>query len=169
MAYQDHVAVETFAKNGLSDQQARVQMLRMSGLSVDQIARDLQIETGTVKSHINRIESKLDDGSASLLPDISQIETRTRVGSMDRPAVVIWFNNDTAIRYVYYDDKDEIVEQTYQDGVVHDSYEVGGSRDELAEYALETVSEYINTYRDDPDALRTDWPSVFEGVLGISA
>lgn len=94
------------------------------------------------------------------LPAITKIETTARVGPEERPAVVIWFENDTALRYVWVDG--EIQEQTYVNGVVHDSFKLGGERDQLAEYALESISEYVQSYRDDPAACEMDWPHIHE-------
>lgn len=96
------------------------------------------------------------------LPPITKIESIAFVGEERRPAVVIWFANDTALRYVWNDERGEIREQTYTDGVVHDEWGVGGEKDELAEYALESVAEYINSYQNDPDACKMDWVHVYE-------
>lgn len=95
------------------------------------------------------------------LPSVSKIETTARVGTERHPAVVIWFENNTALRYVWDAEQGEIVEQTY-DEVVHNEVSVGGSREELAEYALESLAEYINSYQDDPDACQLNWPHIYD-------
>lgn len=99
----------------------------------------------------------------SELPAITTIETTARVGEDKDPAVVIWFDNDTALRYRW--DGGEICEETYVDGATYDSYPVGGSREELAAYALETISEYVSVYRDDPEVCEQDWPHIYEMLV----
>ena len=97
------------------------------------------------------------------LPRVSKIEPHARVGEREEPAVELWFEpGDRALRYRWSDGADEILEETYRDGVVHDSYGVGGARDELAEYALESLAEYVNVYRDEPGATANDWPHIYE-------
>ena len=97
------------------------------------------------------------------LPAISKIEYPTRVGEEQRPAVVIWFENDTALRYVWAGKG--IEEQTYVDGVVQTSFGVGGDRDDLSDYALTSVAEYENELHDDPEACKFDWGHVYEMLI----
>lgn len=163
----ENPGIEAMVSNGLSQRQAEVQALRLQEIPQKQIADILDMELGTVKSHCHRVDGKLDEG-VRILPEISKIEYPARVGERKRPAVIIWFQNDTALRYVWYDEKGSILEETVYKGIVHDSYDVGGDRDQLEEYALMTVAEYINEYRDNVDALRRDWPAVFEGITGIT-
>jgi hypothetical protein len=97
------------------------------------------------------------------LPRVSKIESTARVGEQQEPAVVIWFEpGDRALRYRWSDGAGEILEETYHDGVVHDSYGVGGTRDKLAEYALKSLAEYVNVYRDEPSATANDLPHIYE-------
>lgn len=105
------------------------------------------------------------DAMTAELPDIKKIETTARVGEDRHPAVVVWFENDSALRYVWSEERDEIREQTYLDGVVHDEFGVGGSRDELAAYALESIAEYIGSYQDDPEACQKDWSHIYEMLV----
>lgn len=95
------------------------------------------------------------------LPEIAKIEPTARVGEQRNPAAVIWFKNNTALRYVWDDDRDEIREQTYYDGVVHADLGVAGDRDDLTEYTLVSLAEYINVYKENPDACAEDWPHVY--------
>lgn len=95
------------------------------------------------------------------LPTITKIDYPTKVGA-GQQAVVIWFANDTALRYVWDDERGEIHQQTYLGGVVHDSFSVGGNRDDLADYALHSVSEYKNEYRENPEACEADWTHIYE-------
>ena len=105
------------------------------------------------------------DATVEELPGITKIETTARVGERRLPAVVVWFSNDSALRYVWDEERDEIREQTYLDGVVHEAFGVGGSREELAEYALEAVAEYINSYQNDPKACEMDWGHIYEMLV----
>jgi hypothetical protein len=52
---------------------------------------------------------------------------------------------------------------------IYKSFDVGGSEDELAEYALESISEYTRSYRDDIDACAMDWTPVFAALTGYEA
>lgn len=169
MAQQTDITTETFTDAGLSPEQSKVQKLRMEGLTHNEIARQLQKEPGTVKSHINRIDEKINNNDARLLPEVSKIETTARVGEQERPSIIIWFDNDTALRYTWNTETENIEEETYHNGVVHDSYPISGDREQLHEYTLETLAEYINIYRDDFESLRNDWPHVFELLTGIEA
>lgn len=99
--------------------------------------------------------------SNNKLPEVTNIEVATRIGD-NRPAVTIWFGNSSALRYVWDDESDAIREQTYVDGCVHDDLAVGGNRDKVALYALYSLAEYINTYRDNPHAAESDWPHIYE-------
>jgi hypothetical protein len=97
------------------------------------------------------------------LPRVSKIEPHARVGEHEEPAVELWFEpGDRALRYRWSDDVGEILEESYHDGVVHDSYAVGGERSDLAAFALESLAEYMNTYREQPDAAANDWPHIYE-------
>jgi len=113
------------------------------------------------------------DDETEQLPEITEIDANARVGPEEKPAVVIWFGGEGALRYVWNDvhpDIDgEIREETYLDGVVHDSYDIGVDVDRrhLSSFALETVSEYINTYRDGPEAMQRDWSHVHELLTAI--
>lgn len=106
------------------------------------------------------------DATTDELPEITGVDYPTRVGEDKREAVIIWFGNGTALRYVWDDESEEIEEQTYVDGVVHTSYNVGGSRDELEEYALLSAAEYINELREDPETCELDWPDLYEMLAG---
>jgi len=99
------------------------------------------------------------------LPGIDNIEYPTRVSPEKNPAVVIWFENSTALRYVWDKEREEIEEQTYVDGCVHSGHWVGGTREELEDYALMSVSAYINELRDDPEACKFDWGHIYEMLI----
>ena len=116
---------------------------------------------------------KTNDDETEQLPEITKIDVNARVGPEEKPAVVIWFGGEGALQYVWNDvhpDTDgEIREETYLDGVVRDSYGVGVDvgRRHLSSYALTTVSEYINVYRDNRRHMQQDWPHVHELLTAI--
>lgn len=99
------------------------------------------------------------------MTEISKITQERSGGHVSE--VSIWFGGEGALRYVWDEERGEIREQTYLDGVVHDGYGIGGDPDDVREYAFETVVEYVNSYRDDKDALRNDWPHVAELIEAV--
>lgn len=109
--------------------------------------------------------SKNDADEVEELPEIKKIEYPTRVSPEEHPAVIIWFDNQTALRYVWLEEAGEIEEQAYVDGCVHSAFKVGGEREELAEYALLSVSEYVNELREDPEACGFDWGHIYEMLV----
>lgn len=164
--------IDLFDAAGLSHGEAETYVMReVEGLDRQTAADQLDKAPSTVDSLLSRAKHKIKTMQAALdqaghrLPAISSIDTRAFAGHGDDPAVEIWFANDTALRYVWDDSRDEIRKQTYVDGVVHDDYGVGGSREAVMEYALESVAEYVQNYRDDPDACQTDWPHVYEMLV----
>lgn len=92
------------------------------------------------------------------LPDITRLETGAIVD--DQPAIEIEFGNEAELRYVW--DGDTIREQTYHDGVVHDERQVGGDRENLGDVALESLQQYINEFKHDPQWCKLEWPHVYE-------
>jgi len=105
------------------------------------------------------------DADVDELPAITKIEYPTNVGPEKDDAVVIWFANDTALRYVWNERSGNIEEQTYVDGVVHSSFDVGHNRNQLEGYALLSVSEYKNDLRNDPEACAFDWGHIYEMLI----
>lgn len=84
------------------------------------------------------------------------------VGERRLPAVVIWFGDHRAIRYVWDTDCGDIRRQTWADGTVLDEETVGNCRAEMIGYALEFLAEYVAVYSDDEEALARDRPDVHE-------
>lgn len=128
-------------------------------------ARYLDVEPSTLDTQHQRAKTK-----GVRLPGVSKIETAARVGVDEDPAVVIWFANDAKLQYRW--NGEEIVEETAaadDPRTVVESFGVGGERDRLAEYALESLAEYLNEYREDIDACRRDWPHVFEALTCCQA
>lgn len=80
----------------------------------------------------------------------------------------IWFPNGARVRYVWDEIGEEIVEKTYlasDPDSAHNSWGVQGDEDELADYALETLQEFTQTWRDDPKACAVDMPDLFAAVV----
>lgn len=170
MATLTDATVETFESAGLSEQQARVQAIRLQGLTHEEIAEALDMELGTVKSHVARIDEKLENG-LQLLPGVSKIETHARVTPDDDRAVVIWFDNGAQLRYRAGPDG-TVYEETFRaddPNSVHESWDVAVDPDDLHEAALETLAEYVNVYRGDVETARKDWPHVYEALTVLPA
>lgn len=105
------------------------------------------------------------DATVDELPAISKIEYPTFVSPERNLAVAIWFDNETALRYVWDKEREEIEEQTYVNGCVHSAFWVGGTRDELEEYALVSISEYKNELRENPEVCEFDWGHIYEMLV----
>lgn len=161
------VAVQTFQNSSaLSEGAAEAYVAReLEGMGRTEAARYLGINPSTLDTQHQRAKQK-----DIRFPEVSKIETTARVGPDRDPAVVIWFANDAKLQYRW--NGNEIVEETaaaHDPGSVVESIAVGGDREELAEYALESLAEYLDVYREEPDVLRSDWPHVFESVTCYQA
>lgn len=169
MARVADTTVETFQNSGLSEGEARVHALRLDGLSHSEIAQTLDLEVGTVKSYCARIDKK-----GVSLPHISKVETHARVTPEDDRAVVIWFENGAKLRYrvrEHEDGETTVYEEAFRADdphSVYESFDLALDAEEIEEAALETISEYLNI-REDPEAVRKDWPHVFEALTLVSA
>ena len=166
MANLNETTVKTFEDSGLSNGEAKVQTLRLQGLSHSEIADQLDIKTGTVASYCNRI----DNNKTVRLPGISKIETTTRVSPEEYPAVVIWFDNGAKLRYV--NQNGTVLKEVFKaddPDSVYESYDISVDPESMQEAALESIAEYINIYRDNLYATRADWPHVYESLLLIPA
>lgn len=151
------VAVKAF-KHSLATKRAEAYVARdVVGMGRQEAARHLGRDPSTVDTQLQTARKRVE------LPPVTKIEFPTRVGASEARAVVIWFANDTALRYVAT--PEGIEEQTYRDGSVHQSVLVGRGDDELAEYALAALQMY-HELRDDPDQLRQDWSPVYGVIVG---
>jgi len=156
-------AVETFQRSsGLSEREAQVYVARrIDDIGRQQTARMLDISPSTVDTLLDRAEKK-----NPKLPGIDKID----YPDYNRPdgvvqAAAVWFENGAALMYRLYDDE-TLREETYGADDPHsvlESVDVGREDDNVAEFALESVSEYLKTYRD-PGDCRDDWPAVFEAI-----
>ena len=164
------IAVETLQNSSdMSEAEAEVYVLRfLDGLSRSETADRLDKGESTVDTQYQNAKKK------AQLPAIDTVKrvSATNTGFEEGLAYEIWFENEAMLRYVWNEERDEIVEDTIAADDPHSiqqSFEVGGSEDELAEYALESIEEYTRNYRDDPEACRTDWSPVFEALTLYSA
>jgi len=163
-------AVETFQNSSdMSEAEAEVYVLRfLDGLSRSETADQLDKSESTVDTQYQNAKSK------AQLPDIDVVkrESSKNTGFEEGESYEIWFDNQAMLRYVWNDERQEIVENTVAADDPHSiqqSFEVGGSEDELAEFALESIEEYTRNYRDDPKACRKDWSPIFEAITLYSA
>jgi len=158
-------AVETFQNSGhMSEAEAEVYVLRfLNGLSRREVADQLDKSESTVDTQYQSAKKK------AQLPAIDTVKrvSATNTGYEEDIAYEIWFENESMLRYVWNEERGQIIEDTIAADDPHSiykSFEVGGSEDELAEYTLESITEYTQTYRDDPKACRKDWTHVFEAI-----
>lgn len=152
------VAQDAFELGGMTESEARVYVLReLQNYQRWQVADRLDKSESTVDTLHQRAQKK------AALPAVTKIDRDWS------ESITIWFENDAQLRYRWDDEQEEIVEETFLANDPHSVYEefgVGGEQDELAEYALESLAEYINEYQDDPEACRKDWTPVY-GALTL--
>lgn len=162
----DH-AVETFANHSdMTEREAEAYVWReIRGVRRAEAAEQMDVSENTLDNQLQAARQKVS------LPPISKIETHTFVSPEKLPAVVIWFANGAKLRYVEEEDG-TVNEQTYRatdPDSVYESYDIGVDPEEMREAAFESVAEYINVYQDDVDAIRRDWPHVFEAIVLFGA
>lgn len=154
-------AIETFTNAGLTQAEAEVYVHReLMQLSREETRQQLEKES---KSTVDSLHQNAKDKAE--MPAISKIETHARVTPQEDKAVVIWFENGAKLRYRVADNT--VYEETFNavdPHSVHESFDLAVNLDELEETALESVSEYINNYQDDPEALRKDWSNVYSAI-----
>lgn len=159
-------AVETFMdSSGLSRGEAEVYVLRkIDSFGRQEAARRLDKEPSTVDTLLQRAMEK-----EPTLPAISEVRYPDTTNGVETEAATISFENGAMLRYALAEHEDgsiELREETVGANDPHsvlDSYVVGGEGDDVAEFALESISEYTRSYRN-PEACRKDWPSVFEAL-----
>jgi len=163
-------AVETFANHTeMSEREAEAYVLReIRGVARGPAARQLDISESTLDNPVHNAKKKV------RLPHSDQVKrvSARNTGYEEGEAIEIWFENQSMLRYVWNDERGEIREETIaatDPHSIHESFGVGGSEDELDEFALESIIEYTRNYRDDVEACRRDWSSVFEAIVCWSA
>lgn len=75
--------------------------------------------------------------------EINEIATMAHVGEERNRAIVIWFGDDRALRYVWDEEQGEVRKQKYVQGTVREDVGVGTCREEMLAYALETVADHV--------------------------
>jgi len=163
-------AVETFANEGLSQREAEAYVSRrIAGLGRQEAARRLDIEPSTLDTLVERAK-----GKNPQLPSISKVDYPDATKGREVAAARIWFENGAQLRYVKREHEDGTValsEETFGADDSHsvlESFGVGGADDGVASFALESISEYLQSYRD-PETCRRDWPHVFEALTLVTA
>ena len=158
-------AIETFANHtDMTGREAEVFVLRkLTGIHRAAVAEQLGISENTVDNHLAHAKEK------AKLPNIDSVDRvgASKTGDDEGVAWDIWWPNDARVRYVWNRAAEEIHEQTYRaddPDTVHNSWGVGGSEDEVAEFALTTLQEFTQEWRDDLDACVFDMPDLFEAV-----
>jgi hypothetical protein len=158
-------AVETFTNQGLSQREAEAYVSRrIAGLGRQEAARWLDIEPSTLDTLVERAKDK-----DPQLPGISKVDYPDSTKDREVAAARIWFENGAQLRYVKREHEDGTVtlsEETFGADDPHsvlESFEVGGEGDDVVAFALESISEYLQSYRD-PETCRRDWPHVFEAI-----
>lgn len=158
-------AVETFQNSSdMSRAEAEVYVFRfLDGLSRSETADQLDKSKSTVDTQYQNAQKK------AQLPKIDTIKHQSskNTGYEEGEAYEIRFENGAQLRYVWNSEREVIYEETIaadDPHSIHQSFELGGAEDELAEYTLESIEEYTRNYRDDPEACRTDWTPVFEAI-----
>lgn len=163
-------AVETFQNSsGMTEREAEAFVLRvLDGIHRQAAADRMGISKSTVDKHVHAAKQKV------RLPHIDEVVrvSPRNTGTDEGRAYEIRFPNGALLRYVWNGEKGEIVESVNRADDPISTYRqfgVGGSEEELAEYALESISEYTRVYRDDWEACRKDWPHVFEALTGYKS
>jgi len=162
--------VETFEAAGLSEAEAKVQALRLQGLSRSEVADFLDVGVETVRPQWDRIDS---DEPVRLSPVI-HIEPDARVRADAEKAAISWtsgvvftFGNGAKLQYRRSNIEETVYEDVFRADDPKDvshSTNLVADPEEYREIALESLAEYVNTYRTDVEALREDWPSVYEAL-----
>lgn len=149
-------AIDAFEKGGMTEAEATAYVWReLQRIPRAETADRLGKSKSTVDSLVQRAKKK------AALPAISKIDADWG------QCITLWFENDAQLRYRWDDTREEIVEETFLANDPHSVYDdvgVGGEQDDLSEFALAAIEQFINEFQDDPEACRMDWTSVYEAV-----
>ena len=159
-------AVETFMDSSdLSRGEAEVYVLReLDTFGRKETAERLGKDPSTVDTLLQRAKAK-----DPKLPAISEVRYPGTTNGVETQAATIYFENGAILRYAKAEHEDGTVtltEETVGADDPHsvlDTFEVGGEGDNVAEFALSSISEYTRSYRD-PETCRKDWSPVFEAI-----
>lgn len=157
-------SVETFAKyGGLTEREAEAYVWReLRNVRRSETARQMEIGANTVDELVQRAKKKVH------LPHIDTVKCQpsTETGFREGLAYEIWFQNEAMLRYVWDEERECIVEETYganDPQSVLDSHTFNDAEEDIPEYTLATIEEYTRSYRDNPEEW-DDWPNVFEAI-----
>lgn len=157
-------AVETFQNSTeMSEAEAEVFVARqLAGWGRSYTAKELDKSKNTVDNQVRSAKDK------AKMPGISKVEPHKRV-SGDR-VIDIWFDNDARLRYRStnsHPERETILEETFRADdpeTVHTSTDLALEIDELHKVSLESISMYINDYKDNLDAFDSEWHNLFEAL-----
>jgi len=159
-------AIDTFANHtDMTEREAEAYVHReIAGHSRGETARLMGISESTVDTQVQNAKPK------AHLPHIDQVKRISATNTVPEQgkAWEIWFENGAMLRYVWNTELEEIVEQVTRADDPHSIWSdmaVNGSEDELEEYALESISEYTRSFRDDVESCRHEWSPVYEAIV----
>lgn len=158
-------AVALFENTGMSESEARAYVIReLHGLGRQEAAQTMDADPSTVDTLHQRAKQK------ATLPDIVRVDPNAETGHAERRAIEIWFENEALLRYVVREHETgevAVYEEIYaadDPASLYEKFDISIEPDELERAALESLDEYVRTYKHDPEALRHDWPHVFEAI-----
>ena len=159
------IAVETLANHtDMTQREAEAYVWReLRNVSRSEAARQMDVSENTLDNHLQAARKK------AALPPIDAVKRMYpsddgRYGT----GYEIRFANGAMLRYIWDNEREEIREETFQAhdaDTVFESLGVGGTEDDVAGVALESIIEYTQTYRDDLTAARQDWSHIVEAIL----
>ena len=159
-------AIDTFATHTeMTEREAEAYVRRtIADQTRGEVAFVMDASTGVVDALAERATPK------ATLPNVDTVE---RVPAADAgfdgdDAWAITFANGAVLRYGWSADREQLVRTTTRADDptrVTDRLGVGGSEAELEAFTLEVISEYTCRYRDDIDACREEWTSVYEALV----
>jgi hypothetical protein len=134
----------------------------LAGWSRSYVAETIDKSVSTVDNQHQSAKQK------ARMPEITKVDSHKRAS--DDRVVDIWFANDARLRYRATDSDPErstILEETFRADDPHSVWDTADlviDPDELHEVALESISRYLEDYRNDFEAAQFDWSNLFEAL-----